>query len=260
MHQAVVLGALEYLLGLLLADQAVAALLGEELGVVVYVHAHVFFQVAAALAHYAPRTAAGARTDGDGPGVVYYALDLVIWRGVRVVLYRAADGHDAHGTHAHGEVGHKDRRAVAGIALKALGNDRVFLHLRLDGQHALHDAGHPDGIVVRLLLPVIDAADYTAVGELVDLLLRVLDAHPRLAGDLLYVPRTAHFYVHAHVRHLVGHDRVEYHVLGVGRRDAGVGSAFKAYFGRQKENFFPERHIVPSFHILLGKQISNLYL
>ena len=198
--------------------------------------------MAAALAHYAPCAAAGARSDGDGPGVVYYALDLVIWRGVRVVFDGAADGHDAHGAHAHGEVGHKDRRAVAGIALKALGNDRVFLHLRLDGQHALHDAGHPNGVVIRLLVAVIDAADYSAVGELVDLLLRVLDADLCLAGNLLDVARAAHLYVHADVGHLVGDDRVEYHVLGVGRRDAGVGPAFKAYFGRQHEYLLAKCH------------------
>ena len=249
MHQAIVLGALEYLLGLLLADQAVAALLGEELGVVVYVHAHVFFEVAAALAHYAPGTAAGTWSHGYRPGVVNYALHLVIGSGVSVVLDRAAHWHYAHGAHAHGEVGHKDRRAVAGIALKALGNDRVFLHLRLDGQHALHDAGHPDGIVVRLLLPVIDAADYAAVGQLVYLFLSVVHAHPRLAGYLLYMARAAHFHMHAYVGHLVRHDRVEYHVLGIARRHAGIGTAFQADFRRQEEYLFPECHVVPSFHM-----------
>ena len=45
--------AVEYFQRLLFADQPVAALLGEKLGVVVYVHAHVVLEVAAALTHEA---------------------------------------------------------------------------------------------------------------------------------------------------------------------------------------------------------------
>ena len=244
-HEAVVLRPLEYLLRLFLADKAVAALLGEELGVVVDVHAHVLFQVAAAFAHQAAGAATGTGADGDGPGVVNDPLHLVIGRRVGVVFNRAAHGHDAHRPHADREIGHEDRRAVAGVALEALGDNRVFLHLLFYGQHALHDARHPDGIVVRLHVAVIDAAHYAAVGELVHLLLRVVHAHLRLFGDLLDVPRRAHLDVHSDVRHFVRHYRVEYHVLRVGGRHAHVGAALNAYLCGQHEYLFAKSHSIP---------------
>ena len=51
--KAVILGALEHLISLLLADQAVLAVLGEVDGIVVKVHAHILFKMAAALSDQA---------------------------------------------------------------------------------------------------------------------------------------------------------------------------------------------------------------
>ena len=250
--KAVVLGALEDLQRLFLADQPVAALLGEELGVVVYVHAHVVLEVAAALAHEAPRAAAGAGADGDGPGSLDDVLDLVIGRGVRVVLYRAADGHRTHGAHAGREVRDQDGGAVAGVALKALGDDGVLFDLLLDGEHAFHDAGHPDGVIVGLdivVLTLVNAADDAALDELVDHGLGMLHGGAGLFGDDLDAPRLADLDVHADIRHLVRHDRIEYHVFGVRRSDAGVGAGLKADLGREQKNLFSEGHKSPSFRI-----------
>ena len=250
--KAVILGALEYLKRLLLADQPVAALLREELGVVVNIHAHIFLEVAAALAHKAPRAAAGAGAYGDGPGSLDYVLDLVIGGCVRVVPNGAADGHRAHGTHARREVRDKYGRAVARIALKALGNDGVFLHLLLDGEHAFHDARHPDGVIVGLdvvVLALVHAADYAALHELVNHGLGVLNARPGLFGYLFYAPRFADLDMHADVGHLIRHDRVEYHVLGVGGRDARIGSRLKAYLRRKEKYLFSEGHMSPLFSL-----------
>ena len=169
-----------------------------------------------------------------------------------VVPYRAADGHSAHGTHACREVRHQYRRAVARIALKALRNDRVFLYLLLDGKHTLHDARDPDGVVIGLnivVLALVHAADYAALDKLVHHGLGVLNARAGLFGYDLDAPALAHFYVHADVRHLVRHDRVEYHVLGVGRSDAGIGAGLKAYLRRKEKYLFSEGHLYPSFHI-----------
>ena len=52
-NKAVILGALEHLISLLLADQAVLAVLGEVDGIVVKVHAHILFKMAAALSDQA---------------------------------------------------------------------------------------------------------------------------------------------------------------------------------------------------------------
>ena len=81
-HETVVLGALEDLIRLFLAHEAVIALLGEAAGVVVEVHAHILFEVAAALAHETAGTAAGARTDADGGRVLDEGAHLVIGGGV----------------------------------------------------------------------------------------------------------------------------------------------------------------------------------
>ena len=169
-----------------------------------------------------------------------------------VVPYRAADRHRAHRAHARGEVRNQYRRAVARVALKALCNDRVLLHLLLDRQHALHDAGHPDGIVIGLdivLGAVVDAADDAAFDQLVYHRLRVLDARAGFLGYLLNMSRLAHLDVHAHIGHLVRDHGVEYHILGVGRSDAGVGAGLEADFGCKEKYLFSEGHISPSFHI-----------
>ena len=52
-NKAVILGALEHLVSLLLADQAVLAVLGEVDGIVIKVHAHILFKMAAALSDQA---------------------------------------------------------------------------------------------------------------------------------------------------------------------------------------------------------------
>ena len=122
MHEAVALGALEDLIGLLLGDETVRAQLGVVDRVVVEVDAHVLLEMAAALAHETAGTAAGARADGDRPRVFHETVHLVIRRLAGVVL----DG------------------GLYVVALLAVGHD------------ALHDAGHPDGIEI-IGLAVADA-------------------------------------------------------------------------------------------------------
>ena len=229
-----------------------AALLGEELGIVVYVHAHVFLEVAAALAHEAPGAAAGAGADGDRPSSLDDVLYLVIGSSVGVILDRAAHGHGAHGAHTDREVRNKYGCPVTRIALEALGDDGVLFNLLLHGEHAFHDAGDPDGIIIGLdivIVSLVHAADDAALDECVDHGLRVLNAGAGLFGYDLNASALTDLDVHANIRHFVGHDRVEYHVLWIRGRNARIGTGLKAYLGGKQKNLFSEGHKSPSFHI-----------
>ena len=98
-----------------------------------------------------------------------------------------------------------------------------------------------------MVLALVHAADYAALHELVNHGLGVLNARPGLFGYLFYAPRFADLDMHADVGHLIRHDRVEYHVLGVGGRDARIGSRLKAYLRRKEKYLFSEGHMSPSF-------------
>ena len=76
--KAIVLSAAENLIGFLLADKAVRAGLAVGDGVIVEIHAHVLFKMAAAFAHKAARAAAGAGADGDSGGVLDERAYLIV--------------------------------------------------------------------------------------------------------------------------------------------------------------------------------------
>ena len=154
MHKAVILRAPEYLISLLLGDEAVRAGLGVVDCIVVEVHAHVILKMAAALAHKAARTAAGARADGDSRRVLDERAYLVVGSGAGVVLNGAHDGHNAHEGHAQLagiERGGQHLNAAAGVLFKAVAEVGIALTLLLVGKNTLHNAGNPDGVVVAKL-------------------------------------------------------------------------------------------------------------
>ena len=153
MDKTVILGAAENLVCLLLGDETMCAGLTVVYGVIVEVHAHILFEVAAALSHQTAGAAAGAGTDGDGGCVLDEGGDLVIGRGLGVVLDGAHDGHDAHHEHtelAGVEGGGDHLGTAAGVLLKTVADVRVTLALLFVGEYTLDDAGNPDGVVVAV--------------------------------------------------------------------------------------------------------------
>ena len=172
MHKAVVLGTLEYLVSLFLADEAMLTVLREAYGVVVEVHAHIVLKVTAAFADESAAAAAGAGTDGDGGGVLDKGAELVVGGGPRIVLDSAHDGHNTHEHHAaltvlkHGG----DRwDSPAGVFLEAGGEVGVLLALLLHAEDAFHDAGDPNGVVVAGLSVDDPGTDDARLDELFDL-------------------------------------------------------------------------------------------
>ena len=235
-HEAVALGALENLIGLLLRDHAVRADFGVVHGVVVEVDAHVLLEVSAALAHQAAGAAAGAGAHGHGPGVLHEAVHLIVAGLAGVVLDRGLHGDDAHhvhaGVHKRGEHAH----AAAGVFLKALAEHGILVALLAVGHDALHDAGHPDGIEIIGLAVAHALAHGAGFAQLVELLLRVVDGLLRALGDVLHGAVGLQTHVHHDLAHIVVDDRLQDLVLGVVVGDAGVGHALKADLRRQLEN------------------------
>ena len=119
MHQAVVLRPAENLIGLLLADQPVGPGVGIVDGILIEIHAHILFQMAAALAHKAASPAAGAGADGNGAGIFNQGSHLVIGSGTGIVLNGAHDGHDAHEVDTVAENGSQHADSYAGVLLEA---------------------------------------------------------------------------------------------------------------------------------------------
>ena len=239
MDKAVVLGAAEYLVCLLLADKAVRAGLAVGDGIVVEVHAHVLFEMAAALTHKAARAAAGAGADGDSRGIFNERAYLVVGGRTAVVLNSAHDGHDAHEEHT-GLAGVKDGRdhvdTAAGVFLKAVAKVGVTVALLTVGENALHDAGDPDRIVVAVDAVHLAGAHDTGGNELVKLLLN--EGFALLAALCNFAHRAVGLkaQVHHNAAHVVRHDGVEDPVLGVGVGNAGVGQGLKADLCSQLEN------------------------
>ena len=251
-HETVVLGTLEDLIRLFLAHEAVITLLGEAERVVVEVHAHVLFKVAAALAHEAAGPAARARADADGRRVVDERLELVIGRRVRVVLDRAHDGHDAHEEHT-GLAGVEHRRehlrTAAGVRLKALAEHGILVALLTVGEDALHDARDPDRVEVAALAVHIAVADCAGLAQLIELLLRVLHALSCALGHVLHGAVGLQAQVHHDRTHVIVDNRLEDLILGVVIRDAHVRHALKADLGRQLENVRSFCHAFSSFNV-----------
>ena len=198
-------------------------------------NADVLLQVAAALAHQAARAPAGAVRDGDGPGVLHNLVYLLVAALVRVVLYRHLHRDDAHHALPHGDKGREGRDAPARVFLKALRDYGVALAQLLVADHHLHDARHPYG-QEKLVLPVLEVhAAQSDVRQLVEHFLAALERLLDLLRHLFRADVLAHLEAHGDLRHLVGYNRVEYLVLGVVGRDAGVGAALQADLSGQLE-------------------------
>ena len=210
-------------------------------GVVIEVHAHILFEVAAAFADQAAGTTAGARADGDGRCLLDKGAHLVIGCGLGVVFNGAHDGHNTHEHHAllavlHNGSNHCD--AAAGVLLKACAEVGVALALLVVREDALHDAGHPDGVVPTGLCAVetLHGAAHAGLVELVKLLTGPFDACLAALCKLLGGAGCVKLHVEHDLAHIVVHDRLENAVLGVIVGDAGVGQAFEADLCRQLQN------------------------
>ena len=250
-HETVVLGTAEDLVCFFLRDEPVIALLGIADGVVVEVHAHVLFKMAAALAHEAAGPSARARADADGRRVLDERLELIIRRRARVVLDRAHDRHDAHRAHADRAVVEHRREHLepaAGVRLKALAEHGVAVALLAVGKDALHDARHPDRVEVAALAVHIAVADCAGLAQLVELLLRVFHALLCTLGHVLHGAVGLQAQVHHDRTHLIVDDRLEDLVLGIVVRDAGVRHALKTDLRGQLENIRSFCHAFSSFN------------
>ena len=236
MDEAVFLAALENFIALGLVYLAAVARADVILRALVEEDADVLLQMPAALAHEAAAPSAGAVGDRDGPGVFNYLVYLLVGAAVGIVLNRHLDGDDAHHALADRHEGRERGNAPAGILLKALGYDRVALHLLLVADHHLHDARHPYR-QEELVLPVLEAhAAQAYVRQLVEHLAHAREGLLDLLGHLGGGDVLAHLEAHGDFRHLVGYDRVEYLILGVVGSDARIGAALQAYLCRQLED------------------------
>ena len=243
MHQAVLLGPPENLICLLLADEPVLAVPGEADGIVVDIHAHIFFQVAAALAHQAAGTAAGARAHGDGGGPLNNGSHLVIGGRVAVVLDGAHNGHHPHEVDAAAQHRGQHPHADAGVLFKALAQIGVFFALLPVAEDALHNAGDPDGVVIKRLSVVIADADHAGPDQLAALLLGKFHAFFRFFGQVLNGEVLFKTHPHHDGAHIVVDDGVKDPVFGVFVGDAGVGQALEAYFGSQGQDVGSAAHM-----------------
>ncbi len=248
-NQAVFLAALEYLVALLAVDLAAVAGADVVLRALVEEDAYVLLQVAAALAHQAAGTAAGAVGDGDSPGVVDYLVYLLIAAPVRVVLYGHLNRDDAHHALADGDERSQRGDAPARVLLKALGYDGVTLAQLLVADHHLHDARHPDGQEILVLAVLEVAAADAYLRQLVEHLFYTAKRLFDLLRHLLGADVLAHLQPHGDLSHLVGHDRLKYLVLGVVRRDTRVGAALDADL-RSQLQYACSHSQSPSFEIL----------
>ena len=258
--KTVVLGALEYLICLLLGDEAMRAGLGIVDGVVVEVHAHVLFQMAAAFAHEAARAAAGAGTDGDRCGVFNEGGYLVVGCRAGVVLDRTHDGHNAHEHHA--ELAGAERRGdelntAAGVLFEAVAQIGVAVTLLAVGEYALHDAGDPDGVVVAKHAVRGARARKADLDELVDLLLHKVHVRAAAPRKLRRGARRFQTHMHCHAAHIVRDNGRKDPVLGVIVGNARVRHALKTYLRRESQNIRSFFHLYTSF-LVINKTITML--
>ena len=250
MDKAVVLGALEYLVSLLLGDQTVSAGLGEVDGVVVEVDAHILLKMAAALAHQSAGPAAGAGANGNGGGAFDKGGDLVVGGGLGVVLYGLLHGDNTHEGHTRRGVGHQNGQSSAGVFLKAVAQIRISVALLPVGEDALHDAGYPDGIVVAGDAVHIVDADDAGLDKLIQLRLGEIDVLAGSAGDILHRAVCVETHVHHDLAHIVIHNGLQNAILGIAVSNAGVGEALQTDLGGQLQNIGSVCHAVPSFRYI----------
>lgn len=212
--------------------------------------------MAAAFADEAAGTAAGAGADGDGRCLLDKGTNLVIGRGLGVIFNGAHDGHNTHEHHAllavlHYRSDHCD--AAAGVLLKACAKVGVALALLVVREDALHDAGHPNGVVPTGLCAVetLHGAADAGLVELVELLARPFDACLAALCDLLGGARGIELHVEHDLAHIVVDDRLEDAVLGVIVGDAGVGQTFEADLGRQLQNIRSVCHNRSPYYVFI---------
>ena len=251
-HQAVVLRPAENLIGLLLADQPVGPGVGIVDGILVEVHAHILFQMAAALAHKAAGPATGAGADGNGAGIFNQGSHLVIGSGTGIILNGAHDGHDPHKAHAGlagVQGGHQHLQPAAGVFLKAGAQVGVLVALLPVGQNALHDAGHPDGVVVADLSIHLALTGHAGHHQLIQLLLD--ESHVLFAAPGQFFRRAVGLqpHVHHHVAHIVIHNGGQNAVLRVFVGNAGIGHALQTDLGSQLQYVRSVYHIGTSLCI-----------
>ena len=206
MHQTVLFGTLENLIGLFLGNQSMGASLGIVDGVIVEVHTHVLFQMPAALTHESAGAAAGTWPHGDCPGVLHQLCHFVITRLVRVVFNGALYRDDAHHVHTHVHKGSQHGHAAAGVLLKALAKHGVFVALFPVGENTLHDARHPDGIIPAVLSVHPANADHAGLAKLVQLFTRKVHVLFCAFGDFLRGTVGLQTQVHHDLAHIVVHD------------------------------------------------------
>ena len=250
MDKTVILGAAENLVCLLLGDETMCAGLAVVYGVIVEVHAHILFEVTAALSHQTAGAAAGAGTDGDGGRVLNEGGDLVIGRGLGVVLDGAHDGHDTH--HEHTELAGVECRGdhlgtAAGVLLKAVADVRVTLALLFVGEYTLDDAGNPDGVIVAVAGADLAGADDARYNELVYLLLNECLALVAALCDVLDGTVCLKTHMHHDAAHIVVNYRGKYAIFRILVGYAGVGKALKADLSCQLENIRSVCHKTTSY-------------
>ena len=207
--------------------------LGIVLGVVVEVHAHVLFQVAAALAHEPAGSPAGAGTDRDGPGVLNELVHLVVACFAGIVLDGTLHRDDAHQVHANVHKRRQHGHPFAGIALKALAQHGILVALLPVGEHALHNSRHPDGVVPAESAIHHAAADDASDLELIQLLLRKRQILLGAMGDLLCRAVGLQAHVHHDRTHVVINNGLQQLIFRVVVSDACVCQAFQTDLGRQ---------------------------
>ncbi|OPZ59552.1 MAG: hypothetical protein BWY87_00946 [Deltaproteobacteria bacterium ADurb.Bin510] len=143
-HQAVLLGLADDLVGLFAGQLAGAAGADVVLGAMAQDQTHVLLEVAAALAHDAAGHAAGAV--GHGETVILFEIvrNLLVGQLLHVAVDGGFDRNDAHGAGALGHVGGQRGHAGAGVLLEGAGDLRKLLDLRAVADHHLEHARRED--------------------------------------------------------------------------------------------------------------------
>ena len=233
MYQAVILGTLENFEGFFFADQAVRPGLGIVDGIVVDVHAHILFQVAAAFSHQPSGTAAGTGPHGNGPRVVNDFCHFVVTGFAGVVFNGTLHRDDAHQVHADVHERRQHRNAHAGVSLKALAEHRILVALLPVGENAFHNTGYPDGVVPAFFSVDRTGTDHAGGTQFVQLFPCKI--------EILFCPPCDFFsgavgfqtHMHHDLAHVVIDNRLQNLVLRIIVGDSGVSQAFQADLGSQ---------------------------
>ena len=247
MDKPVVFGALQDLIGLLLADQPVGPRLRVVDRVVVQVHAHVLFQVPAAFSHQSPCAPAGTWSDGDRPCVLDEFCHFVITRFPRIVFDGALHGNYPHQIHPYIHKRRKHGDTNPGICFKTLAQNRVTITLFPVGQHTLHDAGNPDRVVPALLPVYGTGTNYPGRFQFPQLLKRKIQVSFCPVRNLRSGSVCLQTHVHHNLTHVVVHNRFKDLIFRIFIGNPGIGQTFQADFCCQLQDIWSVRHsILPS--------------